>query len=111
MGGKIGETYTFTPVADAYFLKFETNEAGEYYVSRAVVGANGDWSLTDKYKANETGLYKMTQEGSTQVTIAGDAGFDSSQAYDFIDNPKEDSIGTVRYNGGLITGNGLRPMY
>lgn len=98
---KIGETYTFTPVADAYFLKFETNEAGEYYVSRAVVGANGDWSLTDKYKANETGLYKMTQEGSTQVTIAGDAGFDSSQAYDFIDNPKEDSIGTVRYNGGF----------
>ena len=98
---KIGETYTFTPVADAYFLQFKTNEAGEYYVSRAVVGANGDWSLTDNYITNETGLYKMTQEGSTQVTIAGDEGFDSSQAYDFIDNPKEDSIGTVRYNGGF----------
>lgn len=98
---KIGETYTFTPAADAYFLQFEMNEAGEYYVSRAVVGANGDWSLTDNYSANETGLYKMTQEGSTQVTIAGDAGFDSSQAYDFIGNPKEDSIGTVRYNGGF----------
>lgn len=98
---KIGETYTFTPVADAYFLQFKMNEAGEYYVSRAAVGANGDWSLTDNYSANETGLYKMTQEGSTQVTIAGDAGFDSSQAYDFIDNPKEDSIGTVRYNGGF----------
>lgn len=98
---KIGETYTFTPAADAYFLQFKTNEAGEYYVSRAVVGANGDWSLTDNYITNETGLYKMTQEGSTQVTIAGDEGFDSSQAYDFIDNPKEDSIGTVRYNGGF----------
>lgn len=98
---KIGETYRFTPAADAYFLQFEINEAGEYYVSRAEVGQNGDWSLTDNYSVSDTGLYKMTQEGSMQVTVAGENGFDTTQTYDFIRNLKEDSIGTVRYNGGF----------
>lgn len=98
---KIGETYRFTPAADAYFLQFKVNEAGEYYVSHAVVGQNGDWSLTDNYSVSDTGLYKMIQEGSTQVTIAGENGFDTTQTYDFIRNLKEDSIGTVRYNGGF----------
>ena len=98
---KIGETYTFTPAADAYFLQFKVNEAGEYYVSRAEVGQSGDWSLTDNYSVSDTGLYKKIKDGSTQVTVAGEAGFDSTQAYDFIRNLKEDSIGTVRYNGGF----------
>ena len=98
---KIGETYSFTPVADAYFLQFVLNDAGEYYVSQAVVGQDGDWSLTDNYSVSDTGQYKKIQDGAVKVLIAGEEGFDSTQTYDFIENVKEDCIQTVRYNGGF----------
>ena len=98
-----GGVYSFQPVADGYFLQFLTNEAGEYYVSDAVLYEDGDsdWKLVDEYLESDTGRYKKVQDGNVQVLVRGENGFDPLNTYDFIGDATADSRGSVVYDGGF----------
>ena len=98
-----GGSYTLnnTP-ADGYFVHFEENSSGDYYVSKVLLSSgNGDYKLSDSYQKNDTGKYVMVSSGTMQVYTPRESGYDASNSYDFIGDNAKDALDTVAYDGGF----------
>lgn len=98
-----GGSYTLnnTP-ADGYFVHFEENSSGDYYVSKVLLSSgNGDYKLSDSYQKNDTGKYVMVSSGTMQVYTPGESGYNASNSYDFIGDNAKDALDTVAYDGGF----------
>ena len=90
-----------TTIASAYIVDFQSNENGDYYVSRMTVSnIAGDYRLRDTYVHDETGNYKLVTPGSLQVTYR-DEDPSLSYDYDFVGDDRETALDTVSYNGGF----------
>lgn len=93
------KVYNFKSIADACFVKVTEN--GDYYVSYAFLCADGDYRIEDSYVENQTGSYIRITASSVKIKTEGDTGFDPAQTYDFIGDDRENSLETIRYNGGI----------
>lgn len=96
------ESYTLKTPADGYFVHFTENTSGEYYVSKVTLSSTkGDYKLIDSYQRNDNGKYVLKSNGTMQVHLRDESGYDASNSYDFIGDNAKDALVTVAYDGGF----------
>lgn len=97
-----GGSYALNTPPDGYFVHFEENTTGEYYVSKVTLSSgNGDYKLIDSYQRNDNGKYVLKSSGTMQVHLRDESGYDASNSYDFIGDNAKDALVTVAYDGGF----------